>query len=111
MKEKKKIPWGLLYVALTVVILLMFGLVNREFRSMPALLAGLSLGFIVLAVLMTGVFLVIEGEIIRAAAVVPRGARRLLDDAENRPDRHLLFLYHAELHGRPADAGRLPAAR
>ena len=65
MKEKKKIPWGLLYVALTVVILLVFGLVNREFRSMPAVLAGLSLGFIVLAVLMTGVFLVIEGEINR----------------------------------------------
>lgn len=65
MKEKKKIPWGLLYVALTVVILLVFGLVNREFRSMPAVLAGLSLGFIALAVLMTGVFLVLEGEIIR----------------------------------------------
>ena len=31
MREKKKIPWGLLYVLLTVVILLVFGLVNQEF--------------------------------------------------------------------------------
>ena len=34
MQEKKKIPWGLLYVILTVVILLVFGLVNREFYGM-----------------------------------------------------------------------------
>ena len=65
MKEKRRSRGDFLYVALTVVILLVFGLVNREFRSMPAVLAGLSLRFIVLAVLMTGVFLVIEGEIIR----------------------------------------------
>ena len=65
MQEKKKIPWGLLYVLLTVVILLVFGLVNQEFYGMISVLAGLSLGFVALAVLMTGVFLVMEGEISR----------------------------------------------
>ncbi len=65
MNEKKKIPWGLLYVLLTVVILLVFGLVNQEFHGMLSVIAGLSLGFVALAVLMTGVFLVMEGEIIR----------------------------------------------
>lgn len=65
MKEKKKIPWGLLYVLLTVVILIIFGLVNQEFVGMFAVIANLSLGFVALAVLMTGVFLVMEGEIIR----------------------------------------------
>ena len=65
MQEKKKIPWGLLYVILTVVILLVFGLVNQEFYGMVSVLAGLSLGFVALAVLMTGVFLVMEGEISR----------------------------------------------
>lgn len=65
MQEKKKIPWGLLYVLLTVVILLVFGLVNQEFYGMVSVLAGLSPGFVALAVLMTGVFLVMEGEISR----------------------------------------------
>ena len=65
MKEKKKIPWGLLYVLLTVVILIVFGLVNQEFVGMFSVIANLSLGFVALAVLMTGVFLVLEGEIIR----------------------------------------------
>ena len=49
MQEKKKIPWGLLYVLLTVVILLVFGLVNQEFYGMVSVLAGLSLGFVALA--------------------------------------------------------------
>ena len=30
MKEKKKIPWGLIYVGLTVVVMIVFGLVNTE---------------------------------------------------------------------------------
>lgn len=65
MREKKKIPWGLLYVLLTVVILLVFGLVNQEFVGMVSVIANLSFGFVALAVLLTGVFLVFEGEIIR----------------------------------------------
>ncbi len=109
MKEKK-IPWGLLYVALTVVILLVFGLVNREFRSMPAVLAGLSLGFIVLAVLMTGVFLVIEGEIIRLLLWC-QGERVGFWTTLKIGLIGIYYSYIAELHGRPADAGRLPAAR
>lgn len=65
MKEKKKIPWGLIYVALTFIVLLLFGIVNREFMSVFSVIAGISLGFIAAAVLMTAVFLVMEGEIIR----------------------------------------------
>ena len=34
MKEKKKIPWGLIYVGLTVVVMIVFGLVNTEFAGM-----------------------------------------------------------------------------
>lgn len=65
MQEKKKIPWGLLYVLLTLAVLLVFGLANRELAGMFTVIANLSLGFIALAVLMTFVFLVMEGEIIR----------------------------------------------
>lgn len=65
MKKKKKIPWGLLYVLLTVIILVVFGFVNQEFSGMASTIAGLSLGFVALAVAMIGVFLVMEGEIIR----------------------------------------------
>ena len=64
MKEKKKIPWGLIYVGLTVVVMIVFGLVNTEFAGMFSVIANLSLGFVALAVLMTGVFLVTEGGII-----------------------------------------------
>ena len=56
MKEKKKIPWGLIYVGLTVVVMIVFGLVNTEFAGMFSVIANLSLGFVALAVLMTGVF-------------------------------------------------------
>ena len=89
MKEKKKIPWGLIYVGLTVVVMIVFGLVNTEFAGMFSVIANLSLGF---------------------AARAGR-ARRLLDNGEDWAHRHLLFLHHAELHGRAARAGRLPAAR
>ncbi|MGN0479853.1 MAG: YbhN family protein [Hominenteromicrobium sp.] len=65
MKEKKKIPWGLLYVLLTLIILIVFGLANTEFVGLISVIAHLSLGFVALAVLLTGVFLVMEGEIIR----------------------------------------------
>ena len=64
MKEKKKIPWGLIYVGLTVVVMIVFGLVNTEFAGMFSVIANLSLGFVALAVLMTGMFLVTEGGII-----------------------------------------------
>ena len=64
MTEKKKIPWGLIYVGLTVVVMIVFGLVNTEFAGMFSVIANLSLGFVALAVLMTGVFLVTEGGII-----------------------------------------------
>ena len=64
MKEKKKIPWGLIYVGLTVVVMIGFGLVNTEFAGMFSVIANLSLGFVAFAVLMTGVFLMTEGGII-----------------------------------------------
>ena len=64
MKEKKKIPWGLIYVGLTVVVMIVFGLVNTEFAGMFSVIANLSLGFVAFAVLMTGVFLMTEGGII-----------------------------------------------
>ena len=51
MKEKKKIPWGLIYVGLTVVVMIVFGLVNTEFAGMFSVIANLSLGFVALAVL------------------------------------------------------------
>lgn len=65
MQTKKKIPWGLLYVLLTLIVLLIFGFVNREFIGMVSVIAGLSGGFILAALLMVGVFLAMEGEIIR----------------------------------------------
>lgn len=65
MKEKKKIPWGLIYVGVTLVVLLAFGLLNREFTGIFAVIGNLSFVFVALAILSTGVFLVLEGEIIR----------------------------------------------
>ena len=44
--------------------MIVFGLVNTEFAGMFSVIANLSLGFVALAVLMTGVFLVTEGGII-----------------------------------------------
>ncbi|MBP3705127.1 MAG: flippase-like domain-containing protein [Clostridia bacterium] len=63
--KKKKIPWGPIYVVLTFAVLLVFGFVNREFVSVFSVASGLPLGFLAAAVLMTAVFLVMEGEIIR----------------------------------------------
>lgn len=65
MEKKKKIPWGLLYVGLTVVVLIVFGLVNHEFLGMFSVVAGLSMGFVLMAVLLNGLYLLLEGEIIR----------------------------------------------
>ncbi len=65
MEKKKKIPWGLLYVFLTVIVLLVFGIVNHEFLGMFSVIAGLTFSFVLIAVLINGVYLLLEGEIIR----------------------------------------------
>ncbi len=65
MEKKKKIPWGLLYVCLTVVVLVVFGVVNHEFLGMFSVIAGLSFVFVAIAVVLNGVYLILEGEIIR----------------------------------------------
>ncbi len=64
-EKKKKIPWGLLYIAATIVAVLLFGLLNQEFGNVFATIAGLTPGFLTLAILISLVFFGFEGGIIR----------------------------------------------
>ncbi len=64
-KEKRKIPWGMIYIALTIVALLLFGLFNQEFGNVFFTIANLTPGFLTVAVLVTLIYFVLEGEIIR----------------------------------------------
>jgi uncharacterized protein (TIRG00374 family) len=62
---KKKIPWGIVYIAATIVAVLLFGVFNRQFGNVFHTMANLVPGFLVLAVVVTLIYLVFEGEIIR----------------------------------------------
>lgn len=62
---KRKIPWSKLYIGGTVLAIVLFGVVNNEFRSVFKILANLKAGYILLAVAALVVFYVLEGGIIR----------------------------------------------
>lgn len=64
-KKKRKVPWSLLYIAATVVAVVLFGVFNQEFGNVFATMAGLTPGWLTLAVVITIIFFGFEGGIIR----------------------------------------------
>ncbi len=51
MKKKKRIPWSLLYIAATIVAVVLFGVFNQEFGNVFATMAGLTPGWLSLAII------------------------------------------------------------
>ncbi len=64
-RKKRKIPWGMLYIGVTILALLLFGFFNREFGNVFFTISRLTPGFLTLAVVITLLYFVLEGEIIR----------------------------------------------
>lgn len=62
---KKKIPWSLLYIAATIVAVVLFGVFNQEFGNVFATMAGLTPGYLSLAIVISVIFFGFEGGIIR----------------------------------------------
>ncbi len=62
---KKKFPWALLYIAATIVAVVLFGIFNREFGNVFYTITHLTPGFLTASVLVTVVFFFFEGGIIR----------------------------------------------
>ncbi len=64
-KKKKKIPWSMLYILATVIVMVVFGLVNRQFGNVFRILANLTPGFLTLAVVVLFAYFLFEGIILR----------------------------------------------
>ena len=64
-KKKKKIPWSMLYIAATMVAVLLFGLFNRQFGNVFRTISNLTPGFLSLGVAVSLVYFLFEGEIFR----------------------------------------------
>ena len=62
---KRKIPWGMLYILATVIALILFGILNREFGHVFRTFARLSPGFLLISVIVTVVYFFFEGGITR----------------------------------------------
>ena len=65
LKKKRKIPWGMLYIVVTIVAVLLFGIFNQEFGNVFKTISNLTPGYLTIAILVSVVFFVFEGEIIR----------------------------------------------
>ncbi len=63
-KPKKKIPWGMIYIAATILAVVLFGVFNREFGNVFRIISHLAPGFLLAAILVTLVYFLFEGGII-----------------------------------------------
>lgn len=63
--KKKKIPWGVLYIIATILAIVLFGVLNREFGNVFRIMNSLTPGFLTLSILVLAVYFVFEGGIIR----------------------------------------------
>lgn len=63
--KKKKLPWGMLYIAATIVAVILFGVFNREFGNVFYTITHLTPGFLTAAVVVTAIYFFFEGGIIR----------------------------------------------
>ncbi len=64
-KKKKKIPWSMLYIAATIVAVLLFGLFNQKFGDVFHTIANLTPGYLTLGIVIILVYFLFEGEIFR----------------------------------------------
>lgn len=64
-KEKKKIPWGWIYIIATVVAMILFGVFNRSLLTSFQTILTLSLRYIWLALLFLFGYILLEGIIIK----------------------------------------------
>lgn len=62
---KRKIPWGVLYIAATIIAVVLFGIFNREFGNVFYTITHLIPGFLTAAILISVVFFFFEGGVIR----------------------------------------------
>lgn len=63
--KKKKIPWGMIYIAATILAVILFGVFNREFGNVFYTITHLTPGFLTAAVIVTVIYFFFEGGIIR----------------------------------------------
>lgn len=63
--KKRKIPWGMLYIAATVIAVILFGAFNREFGNVFYTMTHLTPGYLTLGVIVTVIYFFFEGGIIR----------------------------------------------
>ena len=64
-EKKRKIPWGMLYIAATIIAVILFGVFNREFGNVFYTITHLTPGFLAVGVLITVAYFFFEGGIIR----------------------------------------------
>lgn len=64
-KKRRKIPWSMLYIAATVIAVVLFGVFNRQFGNVFRTLRNLTPGFLTISVLVTVVYFLFEGGIIK----------------------------------------------
>lgn len=62
--KKRKIPWGMLYIAATIIAVILFGALNREFGNVFYTMTHLTPGFLTLGVIVTVIYFLFEGGII-----------------------------------------------
>ena len=63
--KKRKIPWGMIYIAATIIAVILFGVFNREFGNVFYTITHLTPGFLVVGVVVTVIYFFFEGGIIR----------------------------------------------
>ena len=60
-QKKKKIPWGMIYIAATILAVIIFGIVNQQFSNVFRVLGDLKPGWLIVSVLVTVGFFILEG--------------------------------------------------
>jgi len=61
---KKKIPWGMIYIAATIAAVILFGVFNQEFGNVFYTITHLIPGFLIAGVVVTIIYFFFEGGII-----------------------------------------------
>ena len=63
--QKRKIPWGMIYIGATIIAVILFGVFNKEFGNVFYTITHLTMGFLSIAVLVSIVFFFFEGGVVR----------------------------------------------
>lgn len=62
--KKKKFPWGMLYIAATILAVVLFGVFNREFGNVFYTITHLTPGNLSMAIVISVAFFFFEGGVI-----------------------------------------------